>query len=147
MARGSSSIGLRLDLSQKSVSGTIARIYAADAACQAGIREATHSAGEFCKALTAYYARKRTGYMSQTVRTVYTPDGFSFETGWLASDFTSAGQPFYPPYQEFGTRFMPAQPSLYPAYKETQEYYREELRATIRETIARQRARGIGGPR
>jgi HK97 gp10 family phage protein len=143
MARGSTSRGLRLELSQKNVAGVIARIYSSDRACQNAVREATQDAGEFCRELTALYAPKDTGRMARLVRTTYDPEGFSFETGWSAVDFADEGEPFYPPFQEFGTRFMPAQPSLYPAYKETQPYYIEQIRAAIREAVSRQRA-GFG---
>lgn len=144
MAAGSSSAGMRLDLSQKSVSATVARFYKADADCQAGMQAATKSAGEFCRELTAFYAPKRTLFMSRNVRTIYSSEGLSFETGWLAEDFSRAGLPFYPPYQEFGTQRMAANPSLYPAYKETQRYYQDEIRANIRAAVER-RARVRSG--
>lgn len=139
MARGSSSRGMGLDLSQKNVAGVIARIYAADPVCQAAIREATQSAGDFCRELTSTLSPRDSGRMARLVRTVYSADKFSFETGWLEQDFAAEGEPFYPPYQEFGTRFMPAQPSLYPAYKATQPYYLDEIRAAVRAAIARMR--------
>ena len=139
MAGGSTPRGVRMDLSFRNQAGVIARIHAADRACQAGVREATTSAGEFCRELTQLYAPVDEGNMRDLVRTVYDAEGFSFETGWDASDFARLNLPFYPPYQEFGTRFMPAQPSLYPAYKETQRYYLEAVRANVRAAIARAR--------
>jgi HK97 gp10 family phage protein len=127
MARGgSTSRGMRLDLSQKNVAGTIARIYSKQKDVVAACVATTRAAGEFCRELTAALAPKRTGRMARLVTTEYSTDG----------------EDFYPPYQEFGTRFMPAQPSLYPAYKETQQFYLEELRANIRAALA---ASGIPG--
>jgi HK97 gp10 family phage protein len=137
MARGSTSRGMRLDLSQKNVAGVIARIYSAYPEITAAVRKTTRDAGEFCKELTAAFAPKRTGRMARLVKTVYSAEGFDFETGWFAEDFLDEGEAFYPPYQEFGTRFIAAQPSLYPAYKETQEYYLEQLRADIRSATSR----------
>jgi HK97 gp10 family phage protein len=140
MARGSSSVGVRLDLSQKNVAGVIARIYSADTRCTAAMRRTARRAGAFCQELTQALAPKDTAFMAEHVRTEYTPEGFGFETGWLAQDYLDAGLPFYPPYQEFGTRFMPPQPSLYPAYKATQEFYLEEVRKNIRDAITRERS-------
>lgn len=142
MAFGSSSSGMRMDLSQKQVAGVIARIYSAQRATVDAVQVATRGAGEFCREYTSLLAPKDTGFMAGHVRTVYSPDGLSFETGWLANDFAQAGRSFYPPFQEFGTRFMPAQPSLYPAYKATQRYYLDELRTMIRAAIAKQASRG-----
>lgn len=143
MASGSSSIGMRLDLSQKNIAGVVANIYAADRQCQREIRASTRRAGEFCRELTAFLAPRRSGFMARNVRTVYTRDGFGFETGWLARDFDAAGRPFYPPFQEHGTRYMAAQPSLYPAYKETQQFYLNDVRNSIRGAIARQAKGGV----
>jgi HK97 gp10 family phage protein len=146
MARGgSTSRGMRLDLSQKNVAGTIARIYSKQKDVVAACVATTRAAGEFCRELTAALAPKRTGRMARLVTTEYSTDGLAFETGWRASDFIEEGEDFYPPYQEFGTRFMPAQPSLYPAYKETQQFYLEELRANIRAALAASGTSGVPG--
>lgn len=145
MASGSTSIGMKLDLSQRNIAGVIARIYSADRECQAEMRAATRAAGEFCRSLTATYAPKDTGFMASRVKTVYSADELSFETGWDAADFANEGLPFYPPFQEFGTRFMAAQPSLTPAYRETQRYYTETVRAGVRSAIARARRARAGG--
>lgn len=59
-----------------------------------------------------------TGFMSSNV--TYTPiePGEHWTVGWHRRDFDAAELPFYPPYQEFGTIFHPAQPSLGPAGRE-----------------------------
>ena len=121
----------------KNASATIARIHAADQACQDAVRQAVRDAGEFCRELTQATVPVDTGFLRDNVVTTYRGDGLQFETGWRADDFLGAGKPFYAPYVEFGTRRMAARPSLGPAYEETRRYFSETLRALLRAAVAR----------
>jgi HK97 gp10 family phage protein len=143
MAVGGSTNAVSMDLSFRNVAGVVANLYAKDKAIQAAVRRLTRNAGELCKTLTQQACPVDTWFMHDHVHTTYSRKGMTFETGWREEDFTAAGLAFYPIYVEFGTRFMAPQPSLYPAYKEVQKMYLEDLRDVVQSAIARQGA-GVG---
>jgi HK97 gp10 family phage protein len=133
--------GVQMDLSFKNTSAVIANLYAFDADVQVAVINLVRRAGEFCRELTFYFSPVDTTFMRNHIRVTFGPKGYSFEVGWLEDDFLSAGLAFYPLYQEFGTRFMHAQPSLTPAYEETREWFLPELTAEIRRAAARRSSR------
>jgi HK97 gp10 family phage protein len=151
MANASTSAGLALDLSVKNLAGVARNLRAFDAICVAAIQDAVLSAGESTRELAYALCPVDTGYMRDHLKTVYSPDGLTFEVGWDAADFeaanfadeTSTGS-FYPIYQEFGTRFMAAQPSLTPAYRETVPHFRADVGDALRASIARFGSGGAG---
>lgn len=53
--------------------------------------------------------------MRDHIKIIFSPDKLAWELGWYAEDFFDAGLPFYAFFVEFGTRYMPARPSLRPA--------------------------------
>lgn len=116
---------------------TAVRFYSADKPVLREAKALTKEMGEFCRELTSFLAPFDTGRMSRLVRTVYTADGLGFETGWSAADFAAEGEPFYPPFQEFGTSRMAAQPSLYPAFRETERAYRPKMKSLYARALAR----------
>lgn len=80
-------------------------------------------------------AAKDTLFMSENVRTVISPQGLTFQVGWLARDFESRSRSrrFYAHYVELGTATTPAQPALRPAFG----YYEPRLRAAMRSMMLR----------
>lgn len=126
-----------MDLSFRNTSATIANIFALDADVQIAVVQLVHKAGEFCRELTYFLAPVDTSFMRDNIRVTFGPKGYTFEVGWLEEDFIAAGLAFYPIYQEFGTRFMAAQPSLVPAYNETKEWFLPALSAEIQAAAAR----------
>lgn len=73
-----------------------------------------------------------TGFMKQAMRAELTPNGLGYQVGFEAGDFTGAGKDFYPVFTEFGTRFMPAQPCIFPAAEAERPRFREALREALR---------------
>lgn len=76
---------------------------------------------------------KRTFYMSEHVRADFSAGGYTYSVGWLATDFIGTRdakgnrRAFYPPFVEFGTRHMRAQPSLSIAYREEEPRFKAAL--------------------
>jgi HK97 gp10 family phage protein len=114
-----------------------ANFYAADRRAQREARTLTRKRGEFARDLTRFFCPVDTGFMQSHVRLEMSGDGLTFQVGWSAADFTSAGLPFYPPFQEFGTSRMRAQPSLFPAYRETEAAFRDDVKDFYRGALAR----------
>lgn len=129
-----------LDLSFRDTKAAIANIYAADAAVQEAVVRLNREAGEYARELTQFFSPVDTGFMRDHVRVIFGPKGYSFEVGWLEEDFINAGLAFYPIFQEYGTRNMPAQPSLTPAYREVESWYIPAMSEEIRAAIERLRA-------
>jgi HK97 gp10 family phage protein len=77
-----------------------------------------------------------TGWMVEHRHIRLTPSGLGFDAGWDASDFLGQGLAFYPFFQEFGTRFMNAQPSLGPAYEYIVPEFKQNVSDILRATIA-----------
>lgn len=73
-----------------------------------------------------------TGFMKGATRNETREDGLGYAIGWQGDDFTAQGLPFYPPFQEFGTRLMDAQPSLLPALFEEEPILRREVAQVMR---------------
>lgn len=118
---------LKLELSEKNVDAVTASMIVRGKRAQQRLRKAVRTSGDNCKALTQLFCAVDTGFMQEHVKTVYADAGLSFETGWEAMDFFDAGRPFYPPFVEFGTRFMSAQPALGPAFAEIEPQLIEDI--------------------
>jgi hypothetical protein len=73
----------------------------------------------------------RTGFMRDHVTLRFGKQGYSWECGWLESDFTGAGFALYPFFLEYGTRYMAPQPTLGPVYAEIAPAYTAALRALL----------------
>lgn len=88
--------------------------------------------GMWLMELTSELSPFDTGFMSSHV--TYTPldtGWYDFEVGWYDKDFRMAGHVFYPVYQEFGTMFHPAQPSLGPAWRALSPHLERDAATTI----------------
>lgn len=138
MAQGSVA-SVRLSLSFKNAAGVIANIYALDDELQRDVKKLVRDAGQYFHDLTYFLCAVDTGFMREHIRVLYGREGYTFEVGWLESDFVAAGLAFYPIYVEFGTRFMEAQPALYPAYKDTEAWFLRALAEMYRDAINRHR--------
>jgi HK97 gp10 family phage protein len=76
------------------------------------IRRVVREFSLYTRDLTRFFCPVGSGFMQRQVKTELLDDGYAFETGWNAEDFFNANRSFYPPFVEFGTRKMPARPSL-----------------------------------
>jgi HK97 gp10 family phage protein len=132
---------MKLDLRVRNAKAVVANLFSFDARVQAGVRKEVRATGKFTRELTQFLAPVRTGFMRDHVRDEYSDDGLAVQVGWFADDFTSAALPFYPPFQEFGTSRMPAQPSLGPAYAEAKPIFEANLRKMLQDAIRRMEGR------
>lgn len=138
---GGSVGSVRMDLSFKNAAAVIANIYNADRVFIAATKKLVREAGQYNHDLAYFLAAFDTGFMREHLRVLYGAEGYSFEVGWYEEDFVAAGLAFYPIYVEFGTRFMAAQPALYPAYRDTKEWFLPALSNELRAAANRLRAR------
>jgi HK97 gp10 family phage protein len=69
-----------------------------------------------------------TGFMKAHMLKEFTPAGFGYQVGFRGSDFPT---PYFI-YQEFGTRFMPAQPCIFPARDLERPRFRRDLAEALR---------------
>lgn len=117
-----------------------ARFYSADKPMIREARRLVKDQGQFTKELVQFFSPVDTTFMQQHVGVWYTRDGLAFSVGWDAAEFIAAGLEFYPPFQEYGTSKMHAQPSLGPGYREgaksfedaTRDWYRRALERNLR---------------
>lgn len=76
-----------------------------------------------------------TKFMRDHISILPSEDGLSGEVGWRDSVFLDAGREFYPPFVEFGTSKMAAQPALMPTFEEERPRFVEALRARLRAVV------------
>lgn len=144
MARqGSTSSGVKLQLSFKNIGATVARIHSVyDDDVLPAARAAVAKASGRVKAITQATVPIDTAFMHDHVEEVISEDGLSFEVGWRESAFAAAGHPFYPVFVEFGTVKMQARPSLGPAYAEVKPQFQSDVSTLVRQAIARRNSGG-----
>lgn len=106
------------ELSYTNLDALVANFYAADEEIQQEFRDLVEATAYDLQDLTRFLAPKLTHYMSEHVHVRFTASKLGFEVGWDAADFFEAGFAFYPFFQEYGTRYLAAQPSLGPAYRQ-----------------------------
>lgn len=128
---------MKFTLSVRNTQATIANFRAFDRHLQTEVRGVVRETGAFCKDLVKFFCPVRTGFMRSQVRVAYGDAGYSWEVGWREDDFTRRGLAFYPLFQEFGTRFMAAQPSLFPAYAEVKPQFIRDITAAVRRSAQR----------
>ena len=138
---------VRLTLEVPKLSALVANFYATDAEIQEGARAIVANAAEVLDEYWAALCPVDTGLMKSLRRVQFTESGLEFNAGWLDEDFAEAQKPFYPPFVEFGTRFMRAQPSLGPAFEQTAPLFEADMRDLIEAAAARKAGRARRAPR
>lgn len=150
--------GIRLELSVRDAAGVIANLRRMDAVYVAEVRELTIEYGETTREIAALLAPRRTGFMASQIETVYTPEGFGFETGYDEQRFlanlsarsaplgrntrrslrraTRAPYPYFY-VQELGSRLTPPTPHLGPAFEEQAPRYHRDLGQSLRRATRR----------
>lgn len=131
-----------LELSVRNTSAVISNFYRFDAEARDQVRALVARQGESLRSLTAQLAPVDTGYMRDHVRARFTAAGLGFEVGWDASDFLGTGRAFYPFFQEYGTRYMAAQPSLGPAWRAVEPRFLNALRYLLAQLAQDHSAQG-----
>ena len=128
--------GLRFELGARNTSALAANFRRLSETTLGNIRrQVRESAGEL-HALTDKLAARDTEFMANHIQEWITANGYAFEVGWDAMDFYEAGHPFYPPFVEFGTRYMMAQPALGPAADQVFPRHSERISEIIRNGVA-----------
>jgi hypothetical protein len=125
------------NLLTRSSEAMIANFYAADPIAQRQFRAAVVDHAEGVVRVTKVYAAVDTGFMRDHTRYTLSPSGLISEQGWFMDDFASAGLDFYPPYVEFGTSRMAAQPALLPAANVMAPQFEARLSAIVAATLRR----------
>lgn len=133
---------INFTLGVRGTRGLAANFYAADRDILQAMRDLTKRGAQLIVDVTRQLAPVRTGFMRDHVAYELLPSGLGYEAGWRESDFTAAGLPFYPLFQELGTRFMAANPSLGPAAQYVAPILLHEGRDILRAAIERLEQRG-----
>lgn len=129
-------VGAGIELRVKNQSAVIANIYAFDRRAQVGMRNACLRAGAFCKHAARQLVHVDTGRTYNAIDTSYGDAGLSFQTFVDVEPFVRDGVDYYPPYEEFGTRFRPAHPFLFPAFRLTEPVLKAAVAGEIRAALA-----------
>lgn len=128
---------LHFELGVRNLQALAANFHTLDVELQKDVRALVRETAQDTRDLTEVLAPKDTLFMSEHVDWWLTESELGFEVGWHVDDFVEAGLAFYPFFQEFGTRFMSAQPSLGPAWEANAPIFTERLTRLLRESVAR----------
>lgn len=123
---------MKLDLRVRDIRGIVANLHSRNERVQVDVRDAVQRFGVDVRELAKELAPVDTGFMREQIRDEYSPEGLVVQVGYREEDFTSRGLPFYAPYQEYGTVYMPAQPHIGPAYRAMLPHFREDLSVILR---------------
>ncbi len=132
---------LHVAVSKRQVEGMRANFRAFDKLLLSRVTKLTKKYGNATKERISELSPVDTGFMEEHPEVHFGPKGFTYEAGYYANTFESAGKRFYPPYQEFGTRNHGAQPSVGPAYAEIAPLYRRDIEREIQLSIRRMNRR------
>lgn len=123
---------MKLTLGVRNAPRVALQLRAFSKSAREGIRDVVGEYGAKQHARTYDLCPKDTFFMADHIRTVFSKGGYHYQTGWYEREFRAAGRAFYPPFQEYGTRFMSAQPCLFPARDEILPRFNRALAAAIR---------------
>lgn len=133
--------GPQINAVMHGLNGLAANFYAKNKNAAKYVKDVVGRNAALIQTRTIDLCPKDTFYMSEHVRADFSKDGYNVVIGWDAKDFLGTldekghARAFYPPYVEFGTRHMMAQPSLSIAYQEQIPIYRQELNAALRRAM------------
>ena len=133
-------MSVRMTVSTRNIRGLVANFAAADARAQKAIRRTVAKYGERQFRLTRELAPVDTGFLRASIRLRFSDDGLVYEVGVREKDYHDVGLPFYALYQEFGTRFQPAQPFVFPARDQIYPEFRAALGKDVRAAVRRRTA-------
>jgi HK97 gp10 family phage protein len=128
-----------LTLSVRDATAVVRNLLAADKAAVEAIRKVTRRNGQKAYDIAQSLCPVDTGHMKEMMILEFTPDDLLYELGWDEQDFLSIGEPFYPPYQEYGTSRNAAQPSITPAYEEVHPQYQREVGQEVSASFERRK--------
>lgn len=147
---------VRMTVSTGNLRGLVANLYAADARAQKSMRTTVATYGEkqwrLTRKLAPYDETKPPGafHLRDHIRLRFSDDGLVYEVGLRDEDFRDAGELStitlqegervevnYGLFLEFGTRFMAAQPFIFPARDQIWPEFKRALGANVRGAIRR----------
>lgn len=126
---------MQLNIKLRNVSATIANIKATEKRVIEAVKATAEKHGLRTLAKVQALCPVDTAFMVDHTRLVFTPQGFGFEVGWLAEDFTSEGLAFYPVFVIAGTSKMAAQDCLTPAFAEIRPEYTADLALALKAAV------------
>lgn len=126
-----------MTVSTGNIRGLVANLFAADARAQKAIRSTVRTYGEKQFRLSRELAPVDTGFLRSSIRVRFSEDGLAYEVGCREKDYRDQGLAFYALYQEFGTRFMPAQPFIFPARDTIAPEFRRALGGNVKAAMRR----------
>lgn len=125
----------RFELSVRGVEGLVANFHKADEVLQRDMSKAIERGAKRIYQAAYENTPKDTHFMANHLRIELTQ--FTWEIGWLATDFFDEGLAFYPVFVEEGTRFMEGRFPLSRAY----DSHEQEIIDDVSEALSRSAAR------
>lgn len=132
--------GIEFELGVRNSAALASNFFQVDRELTSALRGAVNRGSALLVEVVKALVPVDTGFMQRNVKRWRSPSGLVYEVGWKAEDFINAGHAFYPVFVEYGTRFMPAQPSLGPAAEYAMPIIQEEISDIFRVAIAGLRA-------
>lgn len=131
--------GDRIVLTVHGQKATIANIYKTYDDIVDRMRKTTRETAQNVHDMAYQLSPVDTGRMRESLTVSFSDMGLAFDVFFDPLPFIVDGVAYYPPFQEFGTKYMDAQPSLIPAYRFHERRYKADIGASVREAIARNR--------
>jgi len=128
---------IELKLEVRNVSAVVANLYSYDDIAQGGFRRAVKQAGQFNRDLARSNVAVRTGRTRNAIKTTYSEGGLSWRTFVDPAPFEADSEPYYPPFLEFGTEHMEADPFFFSAFIETEAILKANVADEMRKALNR----------
>lgn len=125
-------MALRAEVEVRGLTGVIANIYAKQARIVAECELATERTMRDTVQLTKSFVHVITGRMRRSVKGELSPQRRAFRVFYDPAVFANDGVSYYPPYEEFGTRFREGHPAIGPAFEIMSDIYRQEISNILR---------------
>lgn len=130
-------------VSIRGIDGIVANLHAADEY----IKEEVGSLNRVVASRVVQIAQRLvpvdTGRMWGSIKPVFTEQGLRFYVHFDPADFEKDGVAYYPPFVEFGTSRMAAQPSLTPAWAHERASYKRGITIAVQRAIGRLRTQTV----
>lgn len=131
--------GDQIYLRVRGARAAIANLYRTEEDIVEGMREASRNAARDTRDLAFQLCPVDTERMRNSLDYELSPDELTFNVFYDPAPFIADGVAYYPPFVEFGTVNMDAQPTLLPAFNEMDLVYQADISRLVRQAIKRRR--------
>lgn len=122
-------------LQVEGLEGLVANLYASNQRAGRFIRATNRRSARQIENLARDLAPEDTGRLKRSMTHELSPDELVFTVFPDPAMYAAEGEPYYPPYVEFGTWKSPAQPFLFPAFEAIRPHYRRDISAAVKRAL------------